>query len=435
MLEAFAAVPVADYAERCGVEEALIRGAARRIGVRAQRRRLRGPRHPAGAEQHPQLLPEQDALDADRQLRPSRAASTCTRGWRRCSAPGRVGKTPVTGAPVIGGLVPVQRDPRRDPHRPSGPLPGDAGRELEPGPLARRLAADARGARGARAAGRDRRRDDRDGAARRLRAAGLLASSRSRRRRSSTSSSRTTPSSSAHPLLEPLEGTLPEPEIYARLIRELDVVDDERARAAARGRARGPRRVRGGLRRRAVGSNPQLGGLAAWVLYETLGETLPDGLRGAAALWGLAQRCAMTYPDAVRRAGHADGDALFDAILASPSGLVFTADEYERRLRLHDRRPTAASRSRSRRCSRSSRALARQQPGLDRATQFPIVVSAGERRAYTANDIFRDAGLAQARQRRRPADQPRGRRRARARRRRPRPGHDRPRQRRGDRSR
>ena len=48
------------------------------------------------------------------------------------------------------------------------------------------------------------------------------------------------------------------------------------------------------------------------MLYETLGPTLPEGLKGAAALWGLAQKAMMTYPDAVRRAGHADGDALFD---------------------------------------------------------------------------------------------------------------------------
>ena len=45
-----------------------------------------------------------------------------------------------------------------------------------------------------------------------------------------------------HPLLEPLPGTLPEPEIWARLVRALGVVDEARARAAARGRARGPRR-------------------------------------------------------------------------------------------------------------------------------------------------------------------------------------------------
>ena len=36
----------------------------------------------------------------------SRAASTCTPGWFRCCAAGQVGRTPVTGAPVIGGLTP-----------------------------------------------------------------------------------------------------------------------------------------------------------------------------------------------------------------------------------------------------------------------------------------------------------------------------------------
>ncbi|MEA2411389.1 MAG: hypothetical protein QOC77_1950, partial [Thermoleophilaceae bacterium] len=33
------------------------------------------------------------------------------------------------------------------------------------------------------------------------------------------------------------------------------------------------------------------------------------------------------YPDAVSRAGHADGNELFDAILSSPPGVVFTRDE------------------------------------------------------------------------------------------------------------
>ena len=42
----------------------------------------------------------------------------------------------------------------------------------------------------------------------------------------------------------------------------------------------------------------------------------------------------MTYPDAVRRAGHADGDALFDAMLSGRSGITFTLDDYEDAWRL-----------------------------------------------------------------------------------------------------
>ena len=98
------------------------------------------------------------------------------------------------------------------------------------------------------------------------------------------------------------------------------------------------------------------------MLYETLGPTLPEGLAGAAALWGLAQRCAMTYPEAVRRAGHADGDALFDAILEGRSGITFTVDEYEDDFATSPT-PTGGSRSTSRRCSTSSRALRDAQPG------------------------------------------------------------------------
>ena len=72
--------------ERCGVDEELIRAAARRIGDRRQRRDLRGPRHPAGAALHAELLPGQAALAPHRQLRQAAAASTCTRRSRRCSA-------------------------------------------------------------------------------------------------------------------------------------------------------------------------------------------------------------------------------------------------------------------------------------------------------------------------------------------------------------
>ncbi len=83
------------------------------------------------------------------------------------------------------------------------------------------------------------------------------------------------------------------------------------------------------MRRRPI---PTVAKLTAYVLYETLGPTLPDGLARAAALWGLAQKTAMAYPDAVRRAGHADGNALFDAIRAPLRGHVYRA-QLRRRLR------------------------------------------------------------------------------------------------------
>jgi anaerobic selenocysteine-containing dehydrogenase len=190
-----------------------------------------------------------------------------------------------------------------------------------------------------------------------------------------------------HPLLEPLPGTLPEPEIWARIIRATGVIDDahlEPLRTAAAESREGYAQALA----QATAVDPALARALPYVLYETLGPTLPDGLQGAAALWGLAQRCAMTHPDAVRRAGHADGNALFDAILTGRSGVTFTVDEYEddwgyvthpdRRIALEI--PELIE---------ELRALANAEPHFT-SDEFPIVLAVGERRAYTANDIFRD---------------------------------------------
>ena len=85
---------------------------------------------------------------------------------------------------------------------------------------------------------------------------------------------------------------------------------------------------------------PELGKLLPVLLYETLGPTLttPDGVdaAGAAAVWGLAQQAAGFWDASIRRAGIGDpdggdslGEALFDQILANPSGIVFSRDDYD----------------------------------------------------------------------------------------------------------
>jgi anaerobic selenocysteine-containing dehydrogenase len=192
-----------------------------------------------------------------------------------------------------------------------------------------------------------------------------------------------------HALVDPLPGTLAEADIWARLVRATGLVDEgqlEPLRAAARQ----GREAYAVAFAQATTENPTLSSLAPYVLYETLGPALPEGLQSAAALWGLAHRCAMTYPDAVRRAGHADGNALFDAILSSPSGVVFTRDEYgddfarivhaDRRIALNQPEMLAEL------------ASINAGPVIHTSDEFPIVLSVGERRSFTANDIFRDPG-------------------------------------------
>ncbi|MDA3038919.1 MAG: molybdopterin oxidoreductase family protein, partial [Actinomycetota bacterium] len=133
--------------------------------------------------------------------------------------------------------------------------------------------------------------------------------------------------------------------------------------------------------------------VSAALLYRTLGPTLPAGMENAAAMWASAQMVAQKYPGQVRAAGHegegqALGSALFDAMLHSPDGVVFTRHQHDDAfdlLRTPDQKIQLAIPQ-----------LLEELRELPNATEqhtseeFPFVLSAGERRAFTANDIMRD---------------------------------------------
>ncbi len=193
------------------------------------------------------------------------------------------------------------------------------------------------------------------------------------------------------PLMDPLPGTLAEPEIYARLVEALGGV---------------PRRRLATLRRAArLGRKPYLAafaslaaldrttlGMAPYLLYRTLGPTLPEGADAAAVLWGLCLRLSRAHPDAVRRAGHDGHDALFDAILAGRSGVVFTRDEPEYAWD-YVHRPTRDGSKRMQIAIPSlltAVAALPDTPSSWTTPDLPTVLMAGQRRAFSANAIFRD---------------------------------------------
>jgi anaerobic selenocysteine-containing dehydrogenase len=132
-------------------------------------------------------------------------------------------------------------------------------------------------------------------------------------------------------------------------------------------------------------------GLAAVIAYRTLGPVLPEGMAEAAVLFGAAFGAAMASPASLARAGF-DGPPpvaaakLFDVILAAPSGLVFARDRWE---------DTFARTSRKRIELELPDLLEeldklREAPGGERTAELPLVLSAGERRSFTANTIVRD---------------------------------------------
>ncbi|MDH2430273.1 molybdopterin-dependent oxidoreductase [Sphaerisporangium sp. TRM90804] len=193
------------------------------------------------------------------------------------------------------------------------------------------------------------------------------------------------------PVLDPPPGAdlLPEPEIHARLCEAIGAVTEDHLRplreAAGRGRAAFGQAFLAAL------ADPALASVAPVLLYRTLGPTLPDGAAAAASLWAQAVRVAMAHPDAVRRAGVKGegmelGDRLFDALLENPSGLVFAVDEPGdgwNRLGTPDGRIHLA-------LPDLLEELAGLGAGPPGQQEFPFVLSAGERRAFTANTIVRD---------------------------------------------
>lgn len=189
------------------------------------------------------------------------------------------------------------------------------------------------------------------------------------------------------PLMDAPEGPLPEAEIHARICEALGVLDDAPIDALREAASQGLAAY-GGAFMQQVAFHPQLGKLAPVILYRTLGPSLPDGLAEGAVMLGLALQAASKNPASLARAGF-DGPPpvaagkLFTAILEKPSGVVFAVDEWDEvrgrvskiDLELDDMLEAVGS-------------LAEGPPAAD--ADFPFVLSAGERRSFTANTIVRD---------------------------------------------
>ncbi|OBA67991.1 molybdopterin oxidoreductase [Nocardia sp. 852002-20019_SCH5090214] len=188
-----------------------------------------------------------------------------------------------------------------------------------------------------------------------------------------------------HPVLAAPPGVLAEPEIHARLVEAAGALteDDYRPLRAALDQGR----EAFAMAFLAVLADPAKAKLAPILLYRTLGPTLPDGAAAAAVLWGAAYTCARKNPAGVERAGYgtglAAGERLFEAILTGEHGVVITDDEVDEtwnRVRGGKVRlavPELLS------------ALAAL-PAPDEDHDWPFVLAAGERRAFTANTIMRD---------------------------------------------
>jgi anaerobic selenocysteine-containing dehydrogenase len=193
-------------------------------------------------------------------------------------------------------------------------------------------------------------------------------------------------------LLEPQHGLFSEAELHARLCEALGALpaDAVVALRSAWGDGRAAFRAKFF---EIVAGDPRLLGVAPALLWRAIGDLLPKGLAEGAAVWALCQLAAPRQLESLHRAGFAGpapeaADQLFDALLESKSAVVFSVDDWEEsfaRVATPNRRIQLAIPE----LFPELDSLA-SEPAPGASAEFPFVLSAGERRSFTANTIFRN---------------------------------------------
>ena len=193
------------------------------------------------------------------------------------------------------------------------------------------------------------------------------------------------------PIFSAPDGPLDEAEIHMRLAEALGAVP-EGIEAELRSVLESGGRV---AFRDAVfaklAEDPSIMQVAPGLLYRTLGRHLPEGMGNAAALWAVCHQFAMENRSAVEAVGlEGDGmdlgDALFDRIVTSESGALICRQEWSD---VMARLPGGKARLGLPEFLVDAAQLNEEEPA-EADTDYPFLLSAGERRAFTANTIIRD---------------------------------------------
>ncbi|MEO1261603.1 MAG: molybdopterin-dependent oxidoreductase [Bacteroidota bacterium] len=199
------------------------------------------------------------------------------------------------------------------------------------------------------------------------------------------------------PVLPPLEGTLSEPEIYTRLIKAMDELQEDltELKEAAKKDQENP--GKGIFQMAFMMANMQNHNLKKYgsiVLRETIGKCLPDNADAAAVIWFAAQLYATKYPNAILQAGFEGnqktlGDQLFHKILNSPSGVVVSRHDLNNHwnlLKTPDKKVHLFIPELMDWLKNLPNQLMEQNK-LEK--EFPFNLIAGERRSYNANTVIR----------------------------------------------
>jgi anaerobic selenocysteine-containing dehydrogenase len=197
-----------------------------------------------------------------------------------------------------------------------------------------------------------------------------------------------------HPLFAPLADSLPEPEIYTRLLEKMDVIP-RRFPLLEKIAISEPGATKHLIYMSTLGvtlaRNRKWIPHAASIVYRTLGKALPDGMAAAAPLLPQSIQYASEHYQAVRRAGHkgnrlAIGSALFQAIIDGRSGIIMSRHEMKDVWSLIKHKDGRIHLAIPEMLAEMKALKSYSAPGAD----YPFILMAGERRSYNANQIYRD---------------------------------------------
>ena len=193
------------------------------------------------------------------------------------------------------------------------------------------------------------------------------------------------------PHFPPRPGTLTEAEIHTRLLEALGEIDTRHysllRQAAGFGRLAFALAFAWKAQR-----DEKVARYAPVIFYRTLGNTLSPQMAPAASLWGICQMYVRNQPSAAKGAGFGGnpllaGNKLFDAIIGSPSGVIFAVSQYAdswKAVRLPENKINLCIEEML--CELES--LDAKLPPKD--PQYPFILSAGERRDSTSNTSIRN---------------------------------------------
>ncbi len=194
------------------------------------------------------------------------------------------------------------------------------------------------------------------------------------------------------PLLEPPEGLFSEAELHARIIEALGEMPDDAVQVLREAWGKGRETFRTRFFEY-MAADANFARLAPVVLFRAIGDKLPHRLAEGAVLWALSHIAAQRSPDSIRRAGFEGegldlGDALFDGILAGESGVIFSVDDWGESWNRVGREGGRIQLAVPELYEELDGLAAEEAPGP--SDEFPFILSAGERRSFTANTILRD---------------------------------------------